>query len=395
MRYEFQVMSSEFGIGPSAEKIFYNLLPLPSILWKVTSMKPKQSLTAGALLAAWGRVLSGRVPILSIEITRECPLSCPGCYAYGDAHLGGGINLSELSDKRGDELVQGILGIVHRHKPLHVSLVGGEPMVRHRELSRIIPVLSQMGIFTLVVTSGIIPIPMEWMKFPRLRVAISVDGLPEHHDIRRKPATYERILKNAEGREFNAHWVITRPMLQREGYLEEYVKFWSARPEVNRIWVSVFTPQIGELSPEVLSPADREALARQLPALAQRYRKLLFNEGLAQAILHPPESPRDCVFAKMSANYSADLKTRVEPCVFGGTPDCSQCGCAISSGLHSIRAVKLAGPIKVDHFITPSVNIGLTMSRLRSRAARPERWNSANPAPDPKTKLAGAADAEY
>ena len=28
--------------------------------------------------------------MLSIEITRECPLSCPGCYAYDDAHLGGG-----------------------------------------------------------------------------------------------------------------------------------------------------------------------------------------------------------------------------------------------------------------------------------------------------------------
>ena len=348
-----------------------------------------------ALLAAWGRVLSGRVPVLSIEITRECPLSCPGCYAYGDAHLGGGITLSELSDQRGDELVQGILGIVRRHKPLHVSLVGGEPMVRHRELSRILPVLSEMGVFTLVVTSGIISIPMEWMKFPRLRVAISVDGLPEHHDIRRKPATYERILKNLEGREFNVHWVITRPMLEREGYLEDYVKFWSARPEVNRIWVSVFTPQIGERSPEVLSPSDRASLARQLPALAKRYPKLLFTEGLAQAVLHPPESPRDCVFAKMSANYSADLETRVEPCVFGGTPDCSQCGCAISSGLHSVRAIKVAGPVKIDHFITASVNIGRMMSRLRSRAARPSRWNPASRPKDRKTQLTGAADIDF
>ena len=87
------------------------------------------------------------------------------------------------------------------------------------------------------------------MKHPRLRVAISVDGLPEHHDIRRKPATYERILKNIEGREVNVHWVITRPMLERAGYLEEYVAFWSARPEVDRIWVSVYTPQIWRAEP--------------------------------------------------------------------------------------------------------------------------------------------------
>jgi MoaA/NifB/PqqE/SkfB family radical SAM enzyme len=277
--------------------------------------------------------------------------------------------------------------LVRKHKPLHVSLVGGEPMVRHRELSRILPVLSEMGVFTLVVTSGVIPIPMEWMKLPRLRVAISVDGLPEHHDIRRKPATYERILKNIEGREVNVHWVITRPMLGRAGYLEEYVDFWSARSEVNRIWVSVYTPQVGEQSAEMLTPGDREALARQLPPLALRYRNLLFNEGLARALLRPPKNPGDCVFAKMSANYSADFETRVEPCVFGGMPDCSQCGCAISSGLHWIRTIKLAGPVKIDHFIAGSVKFGRLMSRLRSRSAQPSRWNPTATHPDRKIEL--------
>lgn len=348
---------------------------------------PNPSLTPRELLAACRTILSGYVPLLSIEITRECPLNCPGCYAYGDSHLRGGIKLSELHDLHGDELVEGVLELVRKHKPLHVSLVGGEPMVRHRELSRILPVLSQMGVFTLVVTSGIIRVPMEWMRLPRVRVAISVDGLPEQHDSRRKPATYERILKNIEDREVNVHWVITRPMLERAGYLEEYVEFWSARPEVNRIWVSVYNPQVGEQSPEILTPDDRVALARQLPSLAVRHRKLLFNEGLAQSFLRPPKNPDDCVFAKLSANYSADLKTRVEPCVFGGTPDCSQCGCAISSGLHWIRGIKLAGPVTVNHFIAGSVRIGLLANRLRSRTDRPSRWTSTTAPPNSKSKL--------
>ena len=47
-------------------------------------------------LQAWGRILSGRTPSVSIELTRECPLRCPGCYAYGDAHLGGGVTLTEI-----------------------------------------------------------------------------------------------------------------------------------------------------------------------------------------------------------------------------------------------------------------------------------------------------------
>ena len=319
--------------------------------------------------------------MLSIEITRECPLSCPGCYAYGESHLGGEVTLRELNDLRGDALVEGVLQLVRKHKPMHVSLVGGEPMVRHRELSRILPALSQLGVFTLVVTSGVIPIPPGWMKISRLRMAISVDGLPEHHDVRRKPATYERILKNIEGCEVNVHWTITRPMLARSGYLEEYMSFWSSRPEVNCVWVSVYTPQIGEQSPEMLTSEERAFLARQLPALRQRYHKLLTNEGIADAIVHPPADPEDCLFSKMSINYSADLQSRVEPCVFGGTPDCSQCGCAATSGLHWIKSIKLAGPLKIDHFVRGSIGVGLLVNRLRQQSTYPPRWGSGGAKP--------------
>ncbi|MGB8476322.1 MAG: radical SAM protein [Candidatus Acidiferrum sp.] len=325
--------------------------------------------------------------MLSIEITRECPLSCPGCYAYGDAHLGGGKLLTELNDFRGDALVNGVLELVRKNRPMHVSLVGGEPLVRHRELSAILPALSAMKVFSLVVTSGIIPIPVAWMDLPRVRVAISVDGLPEHHDIRRKPATYERLLKNIDGRKVNIHWVITRPMLERSGYLEEYVSFWNGRDEVDRIWVSLYTPQIGEESPERLTPGDREEVARVLPLLAKKYPKFLMNDGVARAFLHPPDSPGECLFAKMSANYSADLQTRVEPCVFGGTPNCAECGCAASSGLHWIRTVKVVGPLCVGHFVGGSVGVGSLVNRLRRRGDRPPRWGSKGPRGGKKREL--------
>jgi MoaA/NifB/PqqE/SkfB family radical SAM enzyme len=336
----------------------------------------KPSFRTSELLSSWGSILRGRLPMLSIEITRECPLSCPGCYAYGDKHLGGGVNLRQLSDLRGDALVEGVLGLVRKHRPLHVSLVGGEPLVRHRELSRILPELGAMGQFALVVTSGVIPIPAEWMQIPRARVAVSVDGLPEHHDIRRAPATYDRILQNIAGREVNIHCVISRQMLQRADYLEEYVAFWQARPEVNRIWVSLYTPQIGEQGPEILQPEDRQRVARELPMLYKRYPKLLLPEGVAKAFLEPPSDPSDCLFSRFSANYSADLETRVEPCVFGGTPDCSQCGCAISSGLHWIRTIKVAGPVKINHFVKGSMAIGLAVNRLRSESLRLSRWRA-------------------
>lgn len=334
----------------------------------------RPSLTPRDLARAWWRVLNGYSPMLSVEITRECPLSCPGCYAYGEDHLGGETTLRELRDFRGDALVEGVVELVQRHRPMHVSLVGGEPMIRHRELERILPALSEMGVFTMVVTSGVIAIPAHWMQIPRLRVAVSVDGLPEHHDERRKPATYERILKNIAGRSVNVHWVITRPMLARSTYLEEYVDFWSGQAEVEHIWVSLYSPQSGEESAERLTSEDRERVATVLPQLRKSYPKLLVPEGLARAFVSPPKNPEQCLFSKMSTNYSADLRTHVEPCVFGGNPDCRQCGCSISSALHWIRDVNVAGPLKVDHLVRASMSVGSAVAKFRREYNAPSRW---------------------
>jgi len=313
-------------------------------------------------------------------------LHCPGCYAYGDNHLGGEVTLRDLSDERGDDLVRGVLALADRHKPLQITLVGGEPMVRHRELSRILPELTGRGIFTMIVTSGIIPIPMEWMALPNFLAAVSIDGLPEHHDVRRHPATYERILSNLAGRRVNIHWTITAPMLERPDYFEEYVRFWNAREEVRKIWVSLYSPQRGEQSAEMLRPEQRQWIARELPRLRALYPKLLTPEGYAQALLHPPASPRDCTFSRLSKNYSADLKTHVEPCVFGGDPDCAQCGCSASAGAHWVSEIRVAGPLKAKHLLHGSMHIGSAVARLR-HFALPAWRERAVIAPEPEKKL--------
>ena len=111
------------------------------------------------VLRAWKKILQGEAPSLSIEITRECPLRCPGCYAYGSDHLGGGVTLRELSDYKGQELVDNIMRVVDRHKPLHLSLVGGDPLVRYRELEQLVPLISARGIHLQIVTSAFRPVP--------------------------------------------------------------------------------------------------------------------------------------------------------------------------------------------------------------------------------------------
>ncbi len=155
------------------------------------------------VLRAWASILNGRTPSLSIEITRECPLRCPGCYAYNAAHLGGVAQLRNLSDFRGQDLIARVLALIDEHKPLHVSLLGGDPLVRYRELSLLLPQMESRGVHTQVVTSAFREIPGAWMEMKHLNIVVSIDGLQPEHDARRKPATYERILQNIKRCEHN------------------------------------------------------------------------------------------------------------------------------------------------------------------------------------------------
>src|SRR2546430_17619292 len=95
------------------------------------------------VVQAWGRILAGYRPNISIEITRECPLRCPECYAYGDDHLGGDITLRTLADYKGDELVSRFKALVDRHNPLHHSIVVGEPLHLYFDLRYMLPQLGE------------------------------------------------------------------------------------------------------------------------------------------------------------------------------------------------------------------------------------------------------------
>lgn len=317
------------------------------------------------VLQAWGGTLNGRKPSLSIEITKECPLRCPGCYAFDAAHLGGETDLRQLSDFRGDELVEKILAIVDRERPLHISLVGGDPLVRYRELEQLLPELDARGVHTQVVTSAFRTIPAEWRRFKRVTVVVSIDGLQPEHDERRKPATYERILKSIVGAKVTIHSTITGNIAARPGYLEEFMRFWSVLPEVNKIWFSLFTPQIGATGPEILTAAQRVYVVEDLLRLRKLYPKLDMPEGLIKEILSPPASPNDCIFARTTQTISADLKTKITPCQFGGEPDCAQCGCIASMGLAAVGHYRVAGPLTAGHLYFASDKVGQAWRRVK------------------------------
>jgi hypothetical protein len=60
--------------------------------------------------------------------------SVPAVMPMRTRTLGGGATLRSLNDRKGQELIDGVLDLVDRMRPLHLSLVGGDPLVRYREL---------------------------------------------------------------------------------------------------------------------------------------------------------------------------------------------------------------------------------------------------------------------
>jgi sulfatase maturation enzyme AslB (radical SAM superfamily) len=199
----------------------------------------------------------------------------------------------------------------------------------------------------------------------RLTFVVSIDGLQLEHDARRKPATYDRILKHIAGHHVTVHCTITRQMTERPGYLREFMDFWAPREEVRKIWMSIFTPQVGETSYEILPKEIRLRVIQELHKLREIYPKLDMPKGLIEVYANPPADPDHCIFAKTTRSVTADLERQITPCQFGGNPDCSQCGCIASAGLAALGRHRLPGGIRVGWIYDASYRIGNMVAMLR------------------------------
>jgi sulfatase maturation enzyme AslB (radical SAM superfamily) len=273
----------------------------------------------------------------------------------------------DVQDHRGQALIAGVLRLADEHRPIHISLVGGEPLVRHRELSALLPELEARGIHTQIVTSAVRAIPPEWRAARKLNIVVSIDGLQPEHDARRRPATYERILENIRGHRITVHCTITRQMTERADYLREFVELWSGNNGVRKIWMSIFTPQLGQANSETLPPESRESVIDTLLQLRREFPKLEMPEELLAVYRDPPRAPHSCMFAKTTRTVAADFERTINPCQFGGTPDCSQCGCIAAAGLGAIDRHRLLPGIRVGMIYSLSYRLGQWLKRVRSR----------------------------
>jgi hypothetical protein len=110
----------------------------------------------------------------------------------------------------------------------------------------------------------------------------------------------------------------------------------------------------------------------ELLRLRLLYPSLDMPERVIREIATPPESPADCVFARTTHTISADLKTKVTPCQFGGDPDCSQCGCIATLGLAAVGHYRVAGALTAGHLFKASDSIGRRWRSLTSRVPEPQ-----------------------
>jgi hypothetical protein len=157
-------------------------------------------------------------------------------------------------------------------------------------------------------------------------------------------------------------------MTERPGYLREFVQFWSARHEVQKIWMSIFTPQKGETSYEILPPAVREAVIDELFELVGQFEKLELPRRALEVYRRPPANPQECIFARATKSVTADLRRSITPCQFGGNPDCSQCGCMASAALEAVGRINLPLGISVRGLYNISNKVGGWVAAVRDAA---------------------------
>ena len=173
------------------------------------------------------------------------------------------------------------------------------------------------------------------------------------------------LLKNIEGSRITIHSTITGQMARQENYFDRFLDFWSRKPEIKRIWMSIFTPQMGATGEEILTPEERTKVIDDLSFLRVRYPVLDVSDRVLREFRNPPKSPEECIFAQTTRVISADLKTQVTPCQFGGNPDCSQCGCMASMGLAAVGHLRLSG-LSLGRIYQTSVKIGHGVGKLRN-----------------------------
>ena len=155
------------------------------------------------------------------------------------------------------------------------------------------------------MTSAVREIPAGWRHIPsavdrRLdrRAAAGARRAPHARHLRSDPEAHRRAA-------ITVHCTVTRQQVHRAGYIEEFLRFWSARAGGREdLDQPVHAAESARSPPNGCSPADRERVvagsAGPAPALSEAGDA---RKGCIEVVRDPPASPDECVFARTTTTH--------------------------------------------------------------------------------------------
>jgi radical SAM protein with 4Fe4S-binding SPASM domain len=190
--------------------------------------------------------------IINLEITNRCNLNCFFCRAEANKHLDNELSKVDIFQLFHD---------LKKMKTRHVSLTGGEPLIRE-DVLEIIETAKDMGFELSLSTNGTLlkSVPIELLKvFNPIRISLDAP-YPEIHDkIRGKKGVFERTVEGIRYLVENCIYPVLRFTISKENadYLEDFLKL-SANLGVKKVKVNRIIPIYGcKIDPKyILTPYE-------------------------------------------------------------------------------------------------------------------------------------------
>lgn len=264
------------------------------------------------------RILTGVPHSAEIDLTDNCNLRCAHCYHFHgkDRHRRGEVGLGEWQRRFDDLRARGVRFLL---------LVGGEPALR---LDAVAAACATFP-FVYAITNGTIRVP----RALPIRLFVSLDGDRATNDRIRGPGVFDRVLANYTGDDR----VVLNMVLGGANYRElERVVEIARDCGMRGVVCNLYTPTVGEASPQTLTPAERAAVIAELRRVKARHpHHLLLSPAMIAWYAQADHSDR-CYWGDRALHYDVTFTRR--RCF--ANADCKNCGClggALQSPRHLLR----------------------------------------------------------
>jgi MoaA/NifB/PqqE/SkfB family radical SAM enzyme len=267
----------------------------------------------------------GRYPAAMVNVTNRCNLACQHCFVFRDGNPN-----AEPPSPRGempDEAVLETLGALRdRHGIASMLWMGGEPLLRHRLLTRGVHLFPR----STVTTNGTVPLVD---LGPDVLYVVSLDGPEDLNDAIRGEGTYRRVLRNLQrlpadfATPVQVQCVVTR---RNEHRLEELVQALRGT-RVGWMTFSFYVPRASDPGVDAWADnAERARAVREVMRLKARYGGFIRNAARSLELMLPPECDRitaACPSRDTVLPLWMERDRFVTPfCCYGNDVDCARCG---------------------------------------------------------------------